>query len=155
VTTSDLATDLIEVRLLALPLELHNRVREHSEELQREFALIHHGRSHTDSEVPSRLLDLVADLRARFAAFSSDTYAEMDAALARGEKRRDVTFVVPRAAGPAAVAVRAMFDEADEFCRSGELLTLATPEELVAYRRWFLDEFTRQAQGHPPRPWGS
>ena len=46
-----------------------------------------------------------------------------------------------------------MLDEADVFCREGELLTLATPADEVAFRRWFLNEFVRQLRGEPPRRW--
>ncbi|MDP9441273.1 MAG: hypothetical protein M3P34_03640 [Actinomycetota bacterium] len=47
-----------------------------------------------------------------------------------------------------------MLDEPDEFCRSGnQLLTLATPPELLAFRRWYLREFNAQLQGQPPLPW--
>jgi hypothetical protein len=47
-----------------------------------------------------------------------------------------------------------MLDEVDEFCRQGKhLLTLATPPELVAYRRWYLGEFIAQLAGRPATPW--
>ncbi len=46
-----------------------------------------------------------------------------------------------------------LLDEADEFCRSGHLLTVATQPESVAFRRWYLGEFQRQIDGHPPGPW--
>jgi hypothetical protein len=42
--------------------------------------------------------------------------------------------------------------EASEFCRRGELLTLATPPEYVAFREWFLDEIARQLGRNPPTP---
>ena len=49
--------------------------------------------------------------------------------------------------------MQAMLDEADEFCRHSDLLTLATPADLVAFRRWFLGEIIRQLDGGAPRPW--
>lgn len=54
----------------------------------------------------------------------------------------------------ATVSLARMLDEADEFCRSGNhLLTLATPPELLAFRRWYLGEFNAQLQGQSPLPW--
>ena len=54
----------------------------------------------------------------------------------------------------AAAEFDALLDEADDYCRAGEtLLTLATPAPALAFRRWFLGEFVRQAAGEPPRPW--
>jgi hypothetical protein len=46
-----------------------------------------------------------------------------------------------------------MLEEADEYCRSDQLLTLATPPTLVAFRRWYLGEFIAQIDGRPPQPW--
>ncbi len=45
-------------------------------------------------------------------------------------------------------------DEADDYCRAGQhLLTLVTPPEALAFRRWYLGEFVRQIAGEQPRPW--
>jgi hypothetical protein len=46
-----------------------------------------------------------------------------------------------------------MLDEADAFCRGGDLLMLATPDDQVAFRRWFLAEFVTQLGGGAPTPW--
>jgi len=61
---------------------------------------------------------------------------------------------VPASAGAAAAALRDLMDEADEYCQQGEhLLTLTSPEDVTAFRRWFLDEFERQCGGADPVPW--
>ncbi|MDP8936487.1 MAG: hypothetical protein M3O23_01920, partial [Actinomycetota bacterium] len=46
---------------------------------------------------------------------------------------------MPAEVGPAAAEFNRLLDEADEFCRAGDLLTLATPPDTAAFRRWFLD----------------
>ena len=47
-----------------------------------------------------------------------------------------------------------MLDEADRYCRQGRhLLTLATPDDLLAYRRWYLREIAEQLAGAAPVPW--
>lgn len=43
--------------------------------------------------------------------------------------------------------------QADDYCRQGELLTVAPPADAVAFRQWFLGEFASQIDGAPPRPW--
>ena len=49
----------------------------------------------------------------------------------------------------------AIFDEADDYCRAGEhLLSLATPPEALAFRKWFINEFVAQIGGSAPVPWG-
>jgi hypothetical protein len=66
----------------------------------------------------------------------------------------DLVYVVPREAAGASQALSALYDEADEHCRQGrDLLTLATPPDLVVFRHWFLQEFVRQAEGRPPMSW--
>jgi hypothetical protein len=74
-------------------------------------------------------------------------------ALARGDEQLDVVYEVPQAASVACKELNAMLDEADDFCRHGELLTLATPGDQVAFRRWFLDEFVTQLAGGAPTAW--
>jgi anti-sigma regulatory factor (Ser/Thr protein kinase) len=46
-----------------------------------------------------------------------------------------------------------LLDEADEYCRSEQLLALAAPRREAQARRWFLTEVARQSTGGPPRSW--
>ena len=48
-----------------------------------------------------------------------------------------------------------LLEEADDYCRRGELLTLATPPELVAFRNWYLGQVVEQIDGRPPTPWAA
>ena len=147
-------SDLVEVHLLALPIEIHRAASEHSDELQREFALLRVQQSDEETaDVPARLLALIDDLGERFAGFTDSTQAELEDAMDRGDESIDLVFRVPPAAKEAAEALGALLDEADDFCRSGGLMTLATSASTVAYRRWYLEEFTRQIDGLPPAPW--
>jgi hypothetical protein len=122
--------DLVRVSILGMPLAVMQRSSEHSDELLREFALIRGEGAH---HVPARLLALIEELRGRFGSFSEGPRRAMEAAAAR--------------------QLGDLLDEADEFCRSGDLLTLATTPEGRAFRHWYLDEFQRQIDGLPPRPW--
>ena len=143
---------LVAVRIVGLPLDVYARASEHNDELLREFALI---REDNSDHVPARLLDLIDDLNARFAAFTQGPTTALHQALARGDNEIDLHYEVPVEAADAAVRLGALLDEADDFCRSGDLLTLATLPETLAFRRWFLGEFAAQVDGRPPRPWSA
>lgn len=145
-------SNLVTVRILGMPLDVMHRSAEHSDELLREFALI---RGEGSEHVPARLLALIEELRGRFGSFSEGPRQAMQEAMDRGEETIDLSYEVPPAVATAAAELRHLLDEADDFCRAGELLTLATQGEDRAFRRWYLDEFQRQIDGQPPRPWSS
>ena len=145
-------TELLPVHIVGLPLDVMQRSAEHNDELLREFALV---RGEGGDHVPARLLALIEELRGRFGAFSEGPRQAMQDAMDRGDATIDLRYEVPAEVAGAARRLSALLDEADEFCRAGDLLTLATTPEGLAFRRWFLDEFDLQIQGHPPRPWST
>jgi hypothetical protein len=145
--------ELVEVRLLRLPLDVWQRTQEHVDGLLREFALIAQD-DEAKAATPGRLLALVQQLTAGFGGFSETQRIEMEEAFARGETAIDLTYRVPPAAAGAARQLGDMLDEADAYCRRGDhLLTLATPEEELRFRRWYISEFVDQLGGAPPTPW--
>jgi hypothetical protein len=155
-TRPDGENPLVTVQILGLPVGLHGRATEHGEELQREFALIAYGRERSDNrrEMPRRLLSLIATLQGSYGGFTTQQEDLLDRAIRSGQSTLDLTFQVPADAAEAATALRALLDEADDYCREGKhLLTLATPPDLVAYRRWYLGEFVDQIRGAAPTPW--
>lgn len=146
-------SDRFTVRLLGLPLELHRRAADHMAAMNREFALIHAVEAE-ESSVPRRLLELTAELRERFRPFSGEASARLEAALERGESTIDLVYSVPGDAADASRTLGELLDEADAYCRAGEhLITLATPPDAVAYRRWYLDQFVEQIAERAPVPW--
>lgn len=149
------AADLVEVRLLDLPLPVHQESTEHFDELQREFALLRVQQDDDETpDVPVRLLDLVDALQQRFSGFTAATVQELERAMDEGRERIDLVFHVPPEASDAARQLGDLLDEADRYCRSGgALLTLETPPQALTYRRWYLDEFINQIDGGPPQPW--
>jgi hypothetical protein len=116
----------------------------------REFALI---REDGGDQIPARLLALIEELRARYGAFTAGPSNALQDASARGDVTIDLEYRVPVTVRDAAVQLDRLLDEADAFCRAGELLTLATEPEGLVFRRWFLEEFVRQIDGQPARPW--
>jgi hypothetical protein len=158
--TADVAGALREVRLLQLPIPVHARAQEHSAELVREMYLMAQQRQHdiVDSvamtELPVRLTELIEALTGEFAGLTTAQNSQLDDAVSRRLGAIDLIYQVPVAAAPASVRLGEMLDEADEYCRQGKhLLTLATPPDLVRYRRWYLGEFTAQLAGRPATPW--
>lgn len=142
----------VTVRILGMPLDIMQRSAEHTDELLREFALI---REDGPDHVPARLLDLIEELRGRFGAVATGPRQAMQDAIERGERSVDLEYAVPSELGSAARRLGDLLDEADEFCRSGDLLTMATPADTLAFRTWYLAEFERQIAGQPPRPWSA
>ncbi len=122
----------------------------------REFALVHAGASNADGpEVPRRLMDMVDALTTRFAGLDDQAGQRLEDAIDHGDELiEDHVMVLPPEAGPASRALADMLDEADVYCREGRyLLWLATPPDLVAYRRWYLGEVAGQLAGAQPTPW--
>jgi hypothetical protein len=125
----------------------------------REFALMSVPTDEVERQrhVPTRLAELIDTLTADFEGVSTEQEQQLyDAAAAKLPVIDELVYTLPRAAVPASKALGEMLDEADEFCRQGKhLLTLAADDELVRFRRWYLDQFIDQADGKPPVPWSA
>lgn len=142
-----------EVRLIGFPLDLHQQATEAFEGLRREFQLIAL-RSPEAEDVPERLLRLVDALSVEYEGLSAEMDSIRDAAAARGDAEVELVYRVPTEIAGACIALSEMVDAADEFCRRGDvLLSLASPPEAVAFRRWYLGELVAQLGGEPPVPW--
>ncbi len=153
--TEPLSPERIPVHLLQLPVQVAARAQQHVEELLREFSLMHSGSSTDGRDVPSRLMELVEMLTRRFSGINDDATERLEAAIRRGDLvLADHVVTLPPEAGPASLALGQVLDEADDYCRNGQhLLTLATPQECLDYRGWYLSEVVRQLEGAPPTPW--
>jgi len=145
--------DLVEVRLLALDLNDLHHAEAHHDELFREFALIAVGESSPGHGLPGRLIALVAELTLTFESFTSGPLDELAAAAERGDQQVDVAYKVPRHMDEAVIRLAELLTAADDYCRHGDLLTLAPPPPAVAFRNWYLGEFVAQCRGSDPTPW--
>jgi hypothetical protein len=146
-------TDTVVVRWLNLPVRLMGESVEHQRDLMREFALIQISDGNARVNVPSRLVSLVERHRREFSALGLSRRGEVSAVLMSGVANVDLEMDLPRTAEDAAIELLETFVLADEFSERGELLTLATPPEIVAFRGWFLGEIVCQFEGEPPSPW--
>ena len=145
---------LVDVHLLALPVAVYARAAEHSDELLREFALILEREPGQGAGPPGRLLGLIREFDQRYGGFSAAAQAALRDAAAEGRDRiDDLVYQVPAEVGPACVGLERLLEEADAYCRAGDLLTLAAPPEALAFRRWFFSQFIAQTRRAPAVPW--
>jgi hypothetical protein len=147
-------TTPIIIHFVGAPVQLMQAVRLHLEALTREFQLIEFAADDASSP-PARLLELTSRMRREYDEFGFATSREeLTDALDRGTDTIDLELVVPPVAGTAVQLFLRTMDETDEWCERGELLTLASPPEQRALRRWFFGEIERQVRGEAPLPWG-
>ena len=153
-TASD---ELFEMRLLDVPLALRERSRQHGAELLREMELISMGQAAgtTHHRLPQRLVELAQELERVYAPYVGANTDELDAALDRGDDTlAEVVYRLPRSSVALVRHVEDILREVDDYCRAGrELLTLAPPEDVVAYREWVTSQVLGQAAGEPPAAW--
>jgi len=85
---------------------------------------------------------------------TTDAHREaVAAAQARGEAAVDLQAQAPVEAVPLARAHVALLDEADEYCRTGALLTTPPDPRVTALRHWFVEQVAAQLlDGRPPVP---
>jgi hypothetical protein len=145
--------ELFDVVLLNLPVEDFRRSQQHHDALLREFALVGVDADERVDSVPGRLLALVRALGQQFGRLSAEPQARLSEAVENDVAHIDLHFRVPAAAKGAALDLGRLLDEADEYCQRGDLLTLAAPPDVRAFRARYLEEFVRQVDGAPPRPW--
>lgn len=152
---SQASGDLVELHLIGLPLDIWARSQEHMDGLLREFALLAAGEANNpNSHVPRRLLELMKELQANYQGVTSEQDAQIEEAWEAGQTTIDLTYRLPPDVADASVRLDAALDEADNYCRTGEyLLSLATPPEPLAFRRWALGQFIDQIAGRPAQSW--
>ena len=145
--------ELVRVDIVGLDVPTFQHSAEHHDELFREFALILSRDPSPGHSVPARLLALVEELGERYARFGMGAQEALEDAVRKGTQTVNLAYEMPRAVRDDCVHFATLLAEADEYCRQGELLTLAPPPDAVAFRDWFLEEFVRQIDGEPPTSW--
>lgn len=147
--------DLVDIIVSEIPVAALHHASQQYDELFREFRLIVERDRRNSQALPARLLALIDELGTRFAGFSQGADAQWQMALERGDRAVDLRFAMPSEVGPACERYDRLLDEADDYCRAAELITLPASAQSVALRRWFLLEFTAQVAGRAPTPWPS
>lgn len=144
-------TELLQVEMRDVPVELWHDSRRWFEELLREFAVV--ATSSPDAHVPRQLVDFVEEVRGRFSQFSESANLELEQAYAEGRRRISISLRLPAEAGPIARDLYELILRADEVCREGHLLTMGLSEPMNRFLEWYLSEVDRQLQGAEPTPW--
>jgi hypothetical protein len=143
---------LRRVVLQDCPLDVIERSRRHTEALIREFAFI--TASDADrSSVPARLLAVVDRIRSRLTGLNEAIEEQLERARQRGDEAVDLAVVLPVDGHALALELKGLFDEAEEFCRAGELLTLAESGDVRTFRDWYFQQYIDQLDGAEPVPW--
>jgi anti-sigma regulatory factor (Ser/Thr protein kinase) len=144
---------------LRYPVVLSMRLQEHYEALTRECQLLWAAahRSGTEvaqrAEVPLRLAQLAEELAVRYAVTRSEPERQRLEAFARGDEATTLVYEVIPQLKEQILVLREVLAEMDEYSRRNALLTLSTPPDIDALTGWLLEEYLRQADGHPPRQW--
>ena len=137
------------------PLRLWEEQQQHSEEMIREFQLLLSGQEtgQTVQTPPARLVELADFFVGRFGVLLDEISAARQEALQQGLDRMDSE--VPLVDGTAELLerVREVMDDVDEYCRQGELLTLARSPQQLALQDWTTRELVGQLHGASPTPW--
>jgi hypothetical protein len=149
---SEPATD--RVRLVGFPTALGMAQSERVADLLREFNLLVIGQQRADAHpVPSQLLELVNMLYANYSADLEGPQRLLEEAYQRGDPTVDLVYPAVKETRAIIVGYATLMEQVDEYCRLGDLLTLAATPDILALRRWTIEEFVRQYDGLPPRCW--
>jgi anti-sigma regulatory factor (Ser/Thr protein kinase) len=143
--------DLVNVAIENLPLASYLASEQHNDALMREFALI--SRDDQAPSLPRRLLDLVAEIETYFGPQVSASRAQIAAAVERGDSSVDLHIRMHPRNRIFVERVVNLLEEADRYCREGDLLTLAASDEVVLFRNWYLGEVLAQLDGLDATPW--
>jgi anti-sigma regulatory factor (Ser/Thr protein kinase) len=141
------------IALLGAPIQEMIRTAAHYDALYREFRLILElDPAHLES-VPGRLLSLIDELGDSFLGVGRAAEETWDAAVEEGRETVDLHFRLPSEAAPAVLRYNQLLDEADDYCRRAELLTIAPSDEAVAVRGWAFGQIAAQCHGETAAPW--
>jgi hypothetical protein len=144
--------ELREVVLAACPIGLLERSRRHTEALLREFAFIAESDGGRES-TPAQLLALVDRIRGQITGLNPSLEAQLERARDEGRDLVDLQVMLPANGRRLAVDLKRLFDEAEEYCRRGDLLTLEEQRDVREFRNWYLQQYIDQLDGSAPEPW--
>jgi GAF domain-containing protein/anti-sigma regulatory factor (Ser/Thr protein kinase) len=145
------------VALGDVPTDLLLAAKAHVDNLVREFTLAAAGaESGATADVPAHLAALIESVLHGFADARNAIKRQALAAADVGAARTHLSLTMPISAAAAGDAYLSALDEADGYARAARLLTLETPPQHRAFRRWYVQSLIVQlraiAAGEPPPP---
>jgi hypothetical protein len=144
--THSVNDSIVDVILLDVPVALWAKSREHRERMLAELA-------GGPGDVPARVIAALAHARDEYPTITETADAELSTASRRHDATVDVAYPVPLRAREELLALVAALDEADDHARTVGREDLVTPDDLVAFRRWYFGEIERQLDGGFPSAW--
>ncbi len=144
----EFAEPRVHVYLGDVPTSLLLQAKAHVDNLVREFTLAAAGAlSGETSVVPTHLAQLIERVVNRFGEARMSIKHQALAAAARGEDRTRLELHLPRSAAQTGADYLRALDEVDNYARAARLLTLETLPQHRVFRRWYVEELTRQLAG--------
>jgi hypothetical protein len=140
---------LQRIELRGIPVPLWHQARTWFDGLLREFTILN---TQESGDVPADLLQFVAEATERFAQFGRSD-ALLDEALSAGLSEVDQELMLPALAGEASLGLWSLIERAEEYCLSGQMLTLVPKDDVRRFVRWYLFEVTNQIAGESPSRW--
>lgn len=145
--------ETFEVHLLAIPVELFMAARQQHDELMREFAVMALAHRDEDSAIPAELRDLIREMGVNYARSTTRADDEIESAVKVGVSNVDLVFQVSKSVLAAATELEELMASADDFCRSGRMLTMPRSPQILRFTSWWLEELRRQIGGLPAMSW--
>jgi GAF domain-containing protein/anti-sigma regulatory factor (Ser/Thr protein kinase) len=135
------------VSLGDVPTDLLLAAEEHMDNLGREFALAATGASSGEATaMPADMATMVDTVLHEFSGPRQAIKVQALAAADRREERTTLTLNLPLSAIRGAEAYLEALDRADAYARGARILTLETPPQHRAFRRWYLETIVEQLQ---------
>ncbi len=133
------------VRLGDVPTDLLLAAKNHVDGLVREFTLAVGGAaSGASAAVPERLGELLTTVTTRFSGPRQAIKRQALAASAAGQPRTPLELVLPPSAADDAERYLAALEEIEDYARAARLLTVESPPQHVAFRRWYIGSLVEQ-----------
>lgn len=142
-----------DVALVDFPVAQFLQMQDQHDAMLREFALIALRADDIQSSTPRRLVSLANEMQKRYGGADKPFREGVAAAAERGDVVTTLELSIPFSTLRWTEDFLLLFEEGDEYCRKGELLTPPSPPEVVAFRRWLVGELIRQIRdGATPTP---
>ena len=145
--------ELHDIALVDIPVGRFLQMQQQHDAMLREFALIALGAGQGAPQAPRRLVGLAEEMQVRFGDTAPPFRDAVSAADARGDVVTTLEMKIPFSTLRWCEDFLLLFEEGDEYCRQGQLLTPPSPPEVVEFRRWLVGELIRQIRdGATPTP---
>lgn len=146
-------SQLHDVALIDFPVSRFQQMQQQHDAIMRELTLIALAPDSEDSVVPRRLVSLAEEFYRGQGDAARPFREGVAAAAERGDDITTLQLEIPYSTLRWMEDFMLLFDESDEYCRRGDLLTPPSPPEVVSFRQWLVGELIRQIRdGAPPTP---